>query len=318
MSSQFVQESNQNMLWKIVSSTSQLTDFFKMLPPGSKEEWFKGIIHQIYGETYGRNVPLRDINKRALDAMTESIKAQKRRQQGQQQRQEQPQQQRQQQPQQLYQQQTQGQLPQPSIQSSAAFRDSRESQMMDQFNRRQSEYESMTKKPVPTPVFNESIKDEAIQDLSKAVSEYMSLRDADMPPVDTLVKPMTPVDTLVKPMTPPVADTLVKPMSSVVPTTNRIQISDPISISLEEHEPTNHKKQVQWGENTEHVFDKTQSIYESALIKKVQALDDKIDSLTHTVESLTHTVDSLTHNMELMIQKFDAMINPQITKSIVE
>lgn len=307
MSSQFVQESNQNMLWKIVSSTSQLTDFFKMLPPGSKEEWFKGIIHQIYGETYGRNVPLRDINKRALDAMTESIKALKRRQQSQQQPLHQSQQPLQQEPypqQRLYQQPA---LPQPSIQSSAAFRDSRESQMMDQFNRRQSEYESMTKKPVPTPVFNESIKDEAIQDLSKAVSEYMSLRDADM----------TPVDTLVKPMPPPVADTLVKPMSSVNPTTsvdptrNRIQISDPISISLEEHEPTNHKKQVQWGENTEHVFDKTQSIYESALIKKVQALDDKIDSLTHTVESLTH-------NMELMIQKFDAMINPPITKSIVE
>lgn len=303
MSSQFVQESNQNMLWKIVSSTSQLTDFFKMLPPGSKEEWFKGIIQQIYGETYGRNVPLRDINKRALDAMTESIKALKRRQQGQQEQQRQQQQQPlQQQPypqQQLYQQQTQGQLPQPSIQSSAAFRDSRESQMMDQFNRRQSEYESMTKKPVPTPVFNESIKDEAIQDLSKAVSEYMSLRDADMTPVH--------------PMPPPVADTLVKPTMSVVPTTsvhhmtsvhptNRIQISDPISISLEEHEPTNHKKQVQWGENTEHVFDKTQSIYESALIKKVQALDEKIDSLTHTVESMTHIMTTL-------IQKIDRIQN---------
>lgn len=152
--------------------------------------------------------------------------------------------------------------------------------MMDQFNRRQSEYESMTKKPVPTPVFNESIKDEAIQDLSKAVSEYMSLRDADITPV---------------------ADTLVKPMSSVNPT-NRIQISDPISISLEEHEPTNHKKQVQWGENTEHVFDKTQSIYESALIKKVQALDEKIDSLTRTVESMTHIMTTL-------IQKIDRIQN---------
>ena len=290
MSSQFVQESNQNMLWKIVSSTSQLTDFFKMLPPGSKEEWFKGIIHQIYGETYGRNVPLRDINKRALDAMTESIKTLKRRQQGQ--RQEQPQLIKQEPypQQQLYPQQA---LPQPSIQSSAAFRDSRESQMMDQFNRRQSEYESMTKKPIPTPIFNESIKDEAIQDLSKAVSEYMSLRDADITPV---------------------ADTLVKPTMSVVPTTsvhptNRIQISDPISISLDEHEPTNHKKQVQWGENTEHVFDKTQSIYESALIKKVQALDEKIDSLTHRVESMTHTVESMTHIMTTLIQKIDRIQN---------
>jgi hypothetical protein len=303
MSSQFVQESNQNMLWKIVSSTSQLTDFFKMLPPGSKEEWFKGIIHQIYGETYGRNVPLRDINKRALDAMTESIKAQKRRQQGQHPIRQEQTQQPYQSPQQYQQQhalhqsqqqsyqtqgqtqhpyQTQGHLPQPSIQSSAAFRDSRESQMMDQFNRRQSEYESMTKKPVPTPVFNESIKDEAIQDLSKAVSEYMSLRDADMPPGDTLVKPMTSV----------VPTTSANTTTSVVPTT-RIQISDPISISLEEHEPTTHKKQVQWGENTEHLFDKTQSIYESALMKQIQTLEERMELLTHTVE--------------LMIQKFDAM-----------
>ena len=301
MSNQFVQEPNQNMLWKIVNSTTQLSEFFRVLPPGTKEEWFKGIIHQVYGETYGRNVPLRDINKRALDAMTESIKVLKRRQQ-QRQEQEQPHLIRQEQ---VYQsQQTQGQsqghLPQPSIQSSAAFRDSRESQMMDQFNRRQSEYESMTKKPVPTSVFNESIKDEAIQDLSKAVSEYMSLRDADMPP------PIN--DTLVKPMTSVVPTTSVHPTTSSN-TTNRIQISDPILISLEEHEPTNHKKQVQWGENTEHVFDKTQSIYESALIKKVQTLDAKIDSLTHTVESLTHTVESLTHMMTTLIQKIDRTQN---------
>jgi len=255
MSNQFVQEPNQNMLWKIVNSTAQLSEFFRALPPGTKEEWFKGIIHQVYGETYGRNVPLRDINKRALDAMLESIQVLRKRQQtslSQQQQtslsQQQPQ----------PQQQTQ-QFPQPSIQSSAAFRDSRENQMMDQFNRRQAEYESMTKKPAPTPVFNDSIKDEAIQDISKAVSEYMSLRDADMiiPQTHSSASP-----------------------SSAVPSPGRIQIAEAISITLDEHEPSTYqKKQVQWGENTEHVFDKTQSIYETALMKKIQSLEEKMDAM---------------------------------------
>ena len=62
------------MLWKIVNNTSQLVDFFAPMKPGFKEEWFKGIIHQVYGETQGRNVSLRDINKRALDCMLESIR----------------------------------------------------------------------------------------------------------------------------------------------------------------------------------------------------------------------------------------------------
>ena len=74
MANQFVQENNQIMLWKIVNNTSQLVDFFAPMKPGFKEEWFKSIIHQVYGETQGRNVSLRDINKRALDCMLESIR----------------------------------------------------------------------------------------------------------------------------------------------------------------------------------------------------------------------------------------------------
>ena len=260
MSNQFVQEPNQNMLWKIVNSTTQLSEFFRVLPPGTKEEWFKGIIHQVYGETYGRNVPLRDINKRALDAMLESIQVLKKRQQPQQQQQpsyQQPQ------PQQL----------QSSVQSSSAFRDSRENQMMDQFNRRQAEYDSMTKKPAPTPVFNDSIKDEAIQDISKAVSEYMSLRDADIMP--------SAAPSLVG--APSTAASAGSPSSGP----SRIQIAEAISITLDEHEPSNYqKKQVQWGENTEHVFDKTQSIYETALMKKIQALEEKLDAMAAKMDQI--------------------------------
>jgi hypothetical protein len=200
-------------------------------------------------------VPLRDINKRALDAMLESIQVLKKRQQA------------------PYSQPQQQQFPQPSIQSSAAFRDSRENQMMDQFNRRQAEYESMTKKPAPTPVFNDSIKDEAIQDISKAVSEYMSLRDADIM-ISASAAPLSAAPSSASPL-------------SAAPSPGRIQIAEAISITLDEHEPlTYQKKQVQWGENTEHVFDKTQSIYETALMKKIQSLEEKMDAMTVKMDKI--------------------------------
>ena len=286
MSNQFVQEPNQNMLWKIVNSTTQLSEFFRVLPPGTKEEWFKGIIHQVYGETYGRNVPLRDINKRALDAMLESIQVLKKRQQQQQSSYSQ------QAPLSQPQQPSYQQLPQTSIQSSSAFRDSRENQMMDQFNRRQAEYDSMTKKPAPTPVFNDSIKDEAIQDISKAVSEYMSLRDADI--------------------MPPAAPSLVgAPSASAAPSSGqgRIQIAEAISITLDEHEPSNYqKKQVQWGENTEHVFDKTQSIYETALMKKIQSLEEKMDAMAVKMDAMAVKMDAMAVKMDQII------VNLSVTK----
>ena len=255
MANQFVQENNQIMLWKIVNNTSQLVEFFAPMKPGSKEEWFKSIIRQVYSETQGRNVSLRDINKRALDCMLESIRkisAEKR-------------------PTTFTQAPlapttfTQGpttftQAPSlaPSVQTSASFRDSRESQMMDQYNRRQAEYESMTKKTVPTHTFNDSIKDEAIQDITKALNEYKNIRDADIMPIQD----------------PPI----------------RIQISDPIDISLDTQEPASHRKQVQWGENTEHLFDKTQSIYESALMKKIQTLEDKINGISSKLDIMLEVI----------------------------
>jgi hypothetical protein len=261
MANQFVQENNQIMLWKIVNNTSQLVDFFAPMKPGFKEEWFKSIIHQVYGETQGRNVSLRDINKRALDCMLESIRkmsAEKR-----------P----------LAQAPTTftqapttfTQAPSlassltPSVQTSASFRDSRESQMMEQYNRRQVEYESMTKKTVPTPTFNDSIKDEAIQDITKALNEYKNIRDADIMPSSM-------------------------PSSNIQDPPIRIQISDPVDISLDAQEPTSHRKQVQWGENTEHLFDKTQSIYESTLMKKIQALEDKINNISSKMDSMLEVI----------------------------
>ena len=252
MANQFVQENNQIMLWKIVNNTSQLVDFFAPMKPGSKEEWFKGIIRQVYAETQGRNISLRDINKRALDCMLESIRkiSAEKRPLG---------------PTAFIQAPSLTPSLAPSVQTSASFRDSRESHMMDQYNRRQAEYESMTKKTVPTPTFNDSIKDEAIQDITKALNEYKNIRDAD-------ILPMTNTSSNIQ--DPPI----------------RIQISDPIDISLDTQEPASHRKQVQWGENTEHLFDKTQSIYESALMKKIQALEDKINGISSKLDIMVEVI----------------------------
>ena len=288
MAAQFVHENNQMMLWKIVNSIPQLADFFTTVKPGFKEEWFKGIIHEVYGETYGKNISLRDINKRAIDYMLESIKKFSAKRNGQTQAfgqqpaqafgQQQPaqafgQQQPaqafgQQQPEQAFGQQSIlgqqqsaqafGQQPPIAInQTSSSFRDSRESQLMDQFNRRQAEYESMTKKTIPTPMFNDSIKDEAIQDISKAVDEYKNMRDAEI----AGIIPENP-----------------QPI--------RIQIAEQIDVPIETDDPTFQKKQVQWGENVEHVFDKTQTIYESALMKRIQQLEDKIDIMMKTLTQI--------------------------------
>ena len=280
MATQFVHENNQMMLWKIVNSIPQLADFFATVKPGFKEEWFKGIIHEVYGETYGKNISLRDINKRAIDYMLESIKkfnAKRNGQQtafgqqsvlgqqqtafgqqsvlGQQQTAFGPSQQSASSFGPSQQQSVLGQQPPISVnQTSSSFRDSRESQLMDQFNRRQAEYESMTKKTIPTPIFNDSIKDEAIQDISKAVDEYKNMRDAEI----AGIIPENP-----------------QPI--------RIQIAEQIDIPIETDDLINQKKQVQWGENVEHVFDKTQTIYESALMKRIQQLEDKIDQMTKTL-----------------------------------
>ena len=258
------------MLWKIVNSIPQLADFFATVKPGFKEEWFKGIIHEVYGETYGKNISLRDINKRAIDYMLESIKKFNAKRNGQQGSFGQqsasafgppqqsasafgpPQQQGS-----FGQQSTLGQPPISINQTSSSFRDSRESQLMDQFNRRQAEYESMTKKTIPTPMFNDSIKDEAIQDISKAVDEYKNMRDAEI----AGIIPENP-----------------QPI--------RIQIAEQIDTPIETDDLINQKKQVQWGENVEHVFDKTQTIYESALMKRIQQLEDKIDQMTKTLTQI--------------------------------
>ncbi len=208
MSAQFIHSNNQSMLWKVINNTPQTISYFANAPIGEKERWFQSIIGHVYKQYNGKNISLKDMNKRAIDFMLQSLV--------------------------------------PTLQSGAeSLHLSREQQMHEQFNRRQAEYESMVKKETPVAQFAEGVKDEAILDLDYAVKEYMKQRDQDIeipPPVRHVASNDAPK--------------LPSQSAQKVPLKLDLQNAEPISLIVEEL-PT---KRVQWGENTEHVFDKNESI----------------------------------------------------------
>jgi hypothetical protein len=162
MANQFIQQSNQNLLWKIINNTPQMIRFFEGAVAGEKERWFQKIVGHVYEDSV-RNSPqlsLRELNKVAIDLMVELLKkAQAQQAQAQAQQEPEPAHK----PAQI--------INKPSVSNSSS--------MENQFELRRKEYENMTKKTVPTPSFTENIKDEAIGDIGLAVDEYMKQRDMD-------------------------------------------------------------------------------------------------------------------------------------------
>ena len=152
---QFINNTNQSLLWKVINNTPQMIHYFSNAPPGEREKWFQYMIGQIYNQYKGQNAPLKEINKRAIDVMLQSLV---------------PLQQQPPQPQMQMPPQPQPQ-PQPQIQSLS---------VSDQFSRRQAEYELMVKKEVPVHNFTENVKDEAILDLNSAVEAYKRNRNEDV------------------------------------------------------------------------------------------------------------------------------------------
>jgi len=165
---QYLNENNQNMIWKVINNAPQVITYFKKYPIGAKEQWFRSIIKSVYSQYNGSNIPLKELNKRTLDMMLQSL--------------EEPpiqlQQHQHQQPQQLHQ-------LQPEYNTVPSFSTTqiktREQIVAEQFEMRKKEYESMTNKTVPKPEFTNAIKDEAINDIGSAVEEYMKQRNADIP-----------------------------------------------------------------------------------------------------------------------------------------
>jgi hypothetical protein len=250
---QFINSNNQSLLWKVINNTPQMIHYFSNAPPGEREKWFQYMMGQIYNQYKGQNAPLKEINKRAIDVMLQSL-VPLQPQQPQMQQQMPPQQQ---QPQMQMQQQMPPQKQQqPQIQSLS---------VSDQFSRRQAEYELMVKKEVPVHNFTENVKDEAILDLNSAVEAYKRNRNED---VDVII----PAPTGVGSFNDPKGGSFNDPSKTSDPSIKKLDLSNatPISLIVEELP----KKMVQWGDNVEHVFDHNHSIFENKLNKLEKDMEE--------------------------------------------
>jgi hypothetical protein len=239
MTSQFIHSNNQSLLWKVINNTPQTINYFANAVNGEKERWFQTVIGHVYNQYNGQNISLRDMNKKAIDFMLQSLAPS------------QP----------LSKSQltvpSTPSLQVPSLTAPAVPYKNREQQVTDQFTRRQAEYESMIKKETPTPHFIENVKDEAILDLGSAVKEYMKQRDQD----NEVNLPPTPLQS-------PLQSPLHSPLKL------DLKNAEPISLSVDELP----SKKVQWGENVEHVFDKNESIINyNRLEKDILEIKTKLD-----------------------------------------
>ena len=259
---QFIHSNNQSLLWKVINNTPQTIHYFANAPVGEKERWFQTVIGHVYNQYNGQNISLRDMNKRAIDFMLQSLVTVS------------P---------------TAATTTSPPVApafatpafatpafatpafATPAFATppsttykNREQQVTDQFTRRQAEYESMIKKETPTPHFIENVKDEAILDLGSAVKEYMKQRNQDSE-VNLPPSPLASAQALSSHLAPAPSFTKLD-----------LKNTEPISITVDELP----SKKVQWGENTEHVFDKNDSIINySRLEKDISEIKTKIDQI---------------------------------------
>jgi hypothetical protein len=173
---QYLNETNQNMIWKVINNAPQIIQYFQTYPTGTKEKWFQSIIGNIYKQFNGSSLSLKELNKRTLDFMLQSIEA--------------PQSAPMHQPPMHQPPMHQPPMHQPqqgfNNQQQPAFDPNntvkpREQILTEQFEMRKKEYESMVKKPVPKAEFANAIKDDVINDIGSAVEEYMKQRNADIP-----------------------------------------------------------------------------------------------------------------------------------------
>jgi hypothetical protein len=280
MASQFIHSNNQSLLWKVINNTPQTINYFANAPSGEKEKWFQTVIGHVYNQYNGQNISLRDMNKRSIDFMLQSL-APKTSESLQSASVPYPSLQSAQSQASVHYPslqsqasvpypslQSQASVPYPSLQSQASVPyKTREQQVTDQFTRRQAEYESMIKKETPTPHFIENVKDEAILDLGSAVKEYMKQRNQDsevnLPPA---------------PAPAPLAQPSTTPLAPAQPSALKLDLknAEPISLTVDELP----SKKVQWGENTEHIFDKNDSIINySQLEKDILEIKNKMDQI---------------------------------------
>ncbi len=241
MASQFINNNNQTMLWKIINNTPQMVQVFFNSAPGQKEKWFGQVIKHVHDEliTTNKQMSLRDINKYAIDFMLSLLNEQLHPPKQQPQQQQQP----------------------ITVES--------------QFELRRKEYENLIKKEPPKANFTEAIKDEPLLDINSSLDEYKKQREHD---INSVIKTMPfPQQPSQQPQT---HKKLKQPISLTI-----VESSEQISLPIEEIN-SNPKKQVKWGENTEHEY----GSYTTELETKIDKILDLLQSLNTRIITLESIV----------------------------
>jgi hypothetical protein len=162
MSHLFIKQQNQELLWRIINQTPQMQLYFQGAQQGAREAWFQQIVQHVYTKSVGINVSIKDLNKEAIQLMLDLLQKAE---QTQYVKQQQQQQQQQQQLRPVY--------------------------TNDLYESRLKEYE--TEKKIPEqPLQLTPFKDDAIQDIGSAVSDYIKSRNTDIafppPPTGSIPK----------------------------------------------------------------------------------------------------------------------------------
>lgn len=157
----------------------------------------------------------------------------------------------------------------------------------DQFSRRQAEYDLMVKKETPTPTFTENVKDEAIVDLTSAVEAYKRNRneDADVvipKPKDLDTGPKDAVGTRLEKLDLSNAQPIELSIEDISSRSLQHGISRP-TVSEASHYRQVPLKGVQWGNNTEHVFDNTNSIIQNNIDTRLNTIEKDIRDMKSTL-----------------------------------
>lgn len=230
MANKFITHQNQDLMWDVICRSPQIQQHFAYSPPGTKEGWFGNIISFVYNKHKFNNLSLKELNRIALDTMIASIEQQP-----------QPQPHLNQQPYVV-------QKPGVSVANNVE----------SEYEMRRKEYESMTKKNIPSINFAEnSIKDEAIADINSAVNEYMKQRELDIKVNSTL--PSTPMPKI------------------------KLSLDENFNTPIDAIDITHSEKKVTWGENTEHIIHEN-SLSINSLFDKLQSMDNKLNQILSFIE----------------------------------
>lgn len=153
----FIHAQNQSLLWNIISNIDITKAIFVEGSP-QKSIWFKNIIEEFYIKYYGRNISideLRELNRQVITYMVENLKT-------------------------IYKSTAKPQSVQVQLQAEPQTIYSRNApqEYNEQFDKRQKEYETMVKKPLPPEVnFSENIKDEPISNMEELIKQQLQMRE---------------------------------------------------------------------------------------------------------------------------------------------